>query len=421
MLYETSVNLGNVLLSFSDAIDLADESISAHQIRTAFIAWQMANGAELPQEAKQRIFTGAILHDVGALTPEDKKKLHSFDEVDVEIHCIRGAALYKSCPLLEESSEMVLQHHKPWREWTTTIDSENVLESQVLYIADYLERSIDRSRYILHQNEELVNGIVSMAGSEFHPDVVDLLVSVSNREDFWLDLVSTRLYSTLLHFGPFRKMDVEIDEIFSIAAFFRNLIDFKSPFTATHSTGVAECAYILSRIFGLTAYEVSLMKLAGYLHDLGKLAVPNSILDKPGRLTSKEFAVIKKHTYFTYMVLNSIGGLNHIPEWAAFHHEKLNGAGYPFHVGSDKLDIASRIMAVADIFTALSEDRPYRPGMPRDKTEEILKSLVKNGTLDKRIVDLLFENYGEVLGYVKEQQSIADAEYKKFINSPVLI
>lgn len=417
MLNETSVNLGNILLSFSDAIDLANQSISAHQMRTAFIAWQMARGAKLSQNVDEKIFMGALLHDAGALTTEDKTRLHSFEEINTENHCIRGAALFESCPLLKESSEMVRWHHRPWREWETTIDSKDAFESQALYLADYLERSINRNQYILHQNEELIKKITSMAGAEIHSDVVDLFVAVSNREDFWLDLVSPRLYSILLHFGPFRGVDVEIDQIFSIATFFRNLIDFKSPFTATHSTGVAECAYILSKIFGLTTNEIFLVKLAGYFHDVGKLAVPNAILEKPDKLTKEEFAVIKKHTYFTYMVLNSIGGLDHIPEWAAFHHEKLDGSGYPFHVNSEKLETASRIMAVADIFTALAEDRPYRSRMQRDAIERILENLAKNNGIDKKIVGLLFENYEEVLIHVKEKQSIANAEYKEFIVS----
>ncbi len=415
MLNETSVNLGNVLLSFSDAIDLADASISAHQMRTAFITCQMADGAQLPQNEKQKIFIGAILHDVGALTPEDKIRLHNFKEVNPETHCIRGAALFKSCPLLKESSEMVRWHHKPWNERGTNIDSKDAFESQVLYLADHLERLINRKKYILHQHEELTTKITSMAGSEIHSDVVDLFVAVSNREDFWLDLVSPRLYSTLLHFGPFRKVDIEFDQIFSIATFFKNLIDFKSPFTATHSTGVAECASILSKIFGLTTNEIFLMKLAGYFHDIGKLAVPNAILDKPDKLTKEEFAVIKKHTYFTYMVLNSIGGLGHIPEWAAFHHEKLDGSGYPFHVNSDKIETSSRIMAVADIFTALSEERPYRAEMKRNAIKKILENIVKNNGIDKKIVDLLFENYEEVFVHVKEKQSIANAEYKRAV------
>lgn len=417
MLNETSVNLGNILLSFSDAIDLANQSISAHQMRTAFIAWQMAKGAKLSQNVCEKIFMGALLHDVGALTTEDKIRLHGFEEVNTDTHCIRGAVLFESCPLLKESSGMVRWHHRPWRKWKTTIDSKDAFESQALYLADYLERSINRNQYILHQNEELIKKITSMAGAEIHSDVVDLFVAVSNREDFWLDLVSPRLYSILFRFGPFRRVDVEIDQIFSIATFFRNLIDFKSHFTATHSTGVAECASVLSKIFGLTTNEIFLVKLAGYFHDIGKLAVPNAILEKPGKLTKEEFAVIKKHTYFTYTVLNSIGGLGHIPELAAFHHEKLDGSGYPFHVNHEKLSTGSRIMAVADIFTALTEDRPYRAGMQRDAIERILENLAKNNGIDKKIVGLLFENYEEVLMHVKEKQSIANAEYKEFVAS----
>lgn len=415
MLYETTVNLGNILLSFSDAIDLANESISAHQIRTAFITWQMADGAKLPQNEQQKLFIGSIFHDVGALTPEDKTRLHDFEEFNMDPHCIRGAAFFESCPLLKESSKIVRWHHRPWSEWETTIDSDDAFKSQMLYLADYLERSINRNQYILHQNEELTKKITPMAGTEIHSDVVDLFVTVSNREDFWLDLVSPRLYSTLLHYGPFRTVDIEIDQIFSIGTFFRNLIDFKSPFTATHSTGVAECASLLSKIFGLTVKEISLIKLAGYFHDIGKLTVPNGILEKPGRLTKEEFAVIKRHTYFTYIVLNSIGGLEHIPEWAAFHHEKLDGSGYPFHINSTQMETASRIMAVADIFTALAEDRPYRPGMQQDEIERILRNMERNNAIDKSIVDLLVNNYEEVLVYVKEKQSIANAEYKKFV------
>ena len=323
--------------------------------------------------------------------------------------------MFELSSLLRPSSRMVRFHHKPWNKWQTTIDSPDAFESQILYLADFLERSINRNKYILHQHEELTIKISSMAGTEIHSDVVNLFVEISNREEFWLDLVSPRLYSILLHFGPFRRSEIEIDDIFSVALFFRSIIDFKSHFTATHSTGVAECASILSRIFGLTTSEVSLMKLAGYFHDIGKLAVPNVILEKPDKLTKEEFAVIKKHTYFTYTVLNSIGGLGHIPEWAAFHHEKLDGSGYPFHVNDEKLSTGSRIMTVADIFTALTEDRPYRAGMQRDEIKRILENVAKNNEIDKRIVDLLFENYEEVVVHVKEKQSIANAEYKEVV------
>lgn len=412
MLKEFSVNFGNFLLSLSDSIDLASSQIASHQIITAFISWQIAKAASLPKERIDNLFIAALFHDIGALSLEDKINIHKFEKVDTVTHCILGEALFKSTPLFSEAAKIVRNHHKPWHQWDTSIDTPDVFDSQVLYLADYLERKIDRNQYILHQTDSLKEKITSASGNQINDDIVNLFIGISNREDFWLDLSSPRLYSTLLHSGPFRGVETDYDDIFSIATLFRNTIDFKSRFTATHSTGVAECAVILSSFFGLTDAEIKQMQLAGYFHDLGKLAVPNSILEKPDKLTKDEFAVIKQHTYFTYSVLNSIGGLDHIAEIAAFHHEKLDGAGYPFHIGAEKINTGARIMAVSDIFTAIAEDRPYRKGMGRKKIEEILKSLAENNAIDKRIVNLLIENFEEISHHVKEKQLISREEFE---------
>ena len=396
MLKEPSVNFGNFLLSLSDAIDLASSNIASHQIRTAFIAWQIAKAASLSKERIENLFIASLFHDIGALSLEEKIELHKFGKVDVDTHCILGEALFESSHLFTPAKKIVRCHHKPWHQWESPIDTPDAFDSQILYLADYLERHIDREKFILHQVDSLNDKIISVSGNIIHNDVVNLFFEISNCEDFWLDLSSPRLYSILLHSGPLQKAEINYDNIFSIASLFRNTIDFKSRFTATHSTGVAECAVMLSRLFGLTESEVKQMEIAGYFHDLGKLAVPNSILEKPGKLTKDEFAVIKQHTYFTYSVLNTIGGLDHIAEWAAFHHEKLDGSGYPFHVSHEKINTGSRIMAVADIFTAIAEDRPYRKGMERGRIVSILKSQVENNALDQKIVNLLIENFGDI-------------------------
>lgn len=112
---------------------------------------------------------------------------------------------------------------------------------------------------------------------------------------------------------------------------YRDLIDFKSTFTATHSAGVSEAASVIARLFGFTEQEEEMMKVAVNLHGLGKLAVPNSILEKPGPLTKHEMAIMKYHTYWTYAVLKGVEGFHQVTEWAAFHHERLDGSGYPFH------------------------------------------------------------------------------------------
>ncbi len=410
---QITVNLGNLVLSLSEAMDLADPSLIQHQQRTAFTVWEMGNAAGLSSERLEQIFIAALLHDIGAFSLEEKISLRNVEVENVENHCIRGEILLRNVPWLKASSQIIRFHHKEWQQWDESIENPLVFESQLLFLADYVERQINREQYILHQHEDIISEIGSLSGSLFHSRVVDLFLTISNREEFWLDLVSPRLYSLLLNEGPFRKIEIGFSDISLISELFRNMIDFCSRFTSTHSSGVAASASMLSRIFGLTETEIELMGVAGNLHDIGKLAIPNSILDKPGKLTKDEMAVMKSHTYYTYAVISTIGGLQQIAEWAAYHHEKLDGSGYPFHCTAGELNTGVRIMMVADIFTALTEDRPYRKGMSRDDVVQILKRLSDRRLLDTRIVNLLFENYEEIFFYVAEKQAATRDFYEK--------
>lgn len=409
---KVSVNLGNLVLSLSDAMDLASPSLAQHQQRTAFIVWEMGKAARLSEERLEKNFMAALLHDIGALSVEEKISLHNFEIKDAETHCIRGEFLLEKVPWLKDEAQIIRFHHREWQDRKESIETHFIFESQVLALADYLERLINRNQYILHQHEDIISKIKSHTNSLFHSHIVDLLLTASDREEFWLDLVSTRLYSLLLHDGPFRKIEIELSSISLIAELFRNIIDFRSRFTATHSSGVAASASILSRLFGLTGTETELMEVAGNLHDIGKLAVPNGILDKPGKLTKEEMAVMKSHTYFTYSVINTIGGLQQIAEWAAYHHEKLDGSGYPFHCKADELSTGARILMVADIFTALAEDRPYRKGMSREGISQIIKQFSDRQLLDTKIVNLLFENFDEIFSQVAEKQAVTREFYE---------
>jgi HD-GYP domain-containing protein (c-di-GMP phosphodiesterase class II) len=408
-----TINLGNLVLSLSDAMDLASPSLIQHQQRTAFVVWQMGNAARISNERLEKLFIAALLHDIGAFSLEEKISLRNFEVENIQDHCIRGELLLHNMPWLKDSAQIIRFHHKEWQHWGESIEIPLVFESQLLFLADYLERAINREQYILHQHEDIILKIKSLSGSSIHPQVVDLFMSVSHSEEFWLDLVSQRLYSLLLNEGPFRKVEIDFSDISIISELFRNIIDFRSRFTSTHSSGVAASASMMSRIFGLTDTETSLMEVAGNLHDIGKLAIPNSILDKPGKLTKDEMSIMKSHTYYTYSVINTIGGLKHIAAWAAYHHERLDGSGYPFHCVSTELSTGARILMVADIFTALAEDRPYRKGMSKDKIVKILKAFSDRRLLDTRIVDLLFENYNEIFTHVIEKQATTREFYEK--------
>jgi putative nucleotidyltransferase with HDIG domain len=197
----------------------------------------------------------------------------------------------------------------------------------------------------------------------------------------------------------------------------KNIIDFRSHFTATHSAAISTASVKIAEKIGFSDEELEFFRIAGNLHDIGKLSVPNSILEKNGRLTPEEFAVVRQHTYYTYLITKRSGFPREIVEWASFHHEKLNGNGYPFHLKDNKISLGSRIVAVADIFTALTEDRPYRLGMDTNEVLSIIKGMVDNGSLDLFVYEVLAGNIEEILFHTGKAKAEADIQYKSFMEA----
>lgn len=411
-----SVNIGNLLLSLSEITDIANPVISQHQQRTAFIAVHISRAMDLKSTEIENIFAAALLHDVGAISIEEKTELHvsntlNEDLTNIDLHCIRGEILLGSTPWFRDLSKMIRYHHTDYVDLPYDLDTAHIIAAQIIMLSDYVERLVDRNKYILHQNDDIIAHINKIPNNIIHRNIIEGFKTVSEREEFWLDLMSPRLYSLLLYNGPYRNVQIEMKDIMHISEMYKSVIDFKSPFTATHTTGVAESAQLIAALFGLTDFEINLMEIAGYFHDIGKLVIPNQILEKNGSLTQWEFAIIKSHTYYTHYIINTIGGLEKIVDWASYHHEKLDGSGYPFKCSQDEIGVGSRIMTVADIFTAITEDRPYRKGMNENEVYKILKQDVVNKKLDEKFVSVLFDNYEYIYEKVKAKQSKALSFY----------
>lgn len=232
----TTINYGNFLLSLSDAIDLANPEIAQHQLRTAYIAWEICKAADLSNEMIKDIFIASLYHDVGAITVEEKASLHNFETDIFNKHCQRGELLLKRMPSFENILLIVLFHHTRWDEWADSLETYHVISSQIVQLADYVERLIDRGKYILHQVETIIENVKSQSDKLIHSQIINYFLEVSKREDFWLDLISDRLYSILFHNGHLKSVEIELTETLTISKLLRNLIDFKSPFTATHTT-----------------------------------------------------------------------------------------------------------------------------------------------------------------------------------------
>jgi putative nucleotidyltransferase with HDIG domain len=173
-----------------------------------------------------------------------------------------------------------------------------------------------------------------------------------------------------------------------VARAFADIIDAKSPFTYSHSRNVAAYALGIARELKLDADMQRRAYRAGLLHDIGKLGISNTILDKPAPLDATERAAVERHPFYTWEILSRVPAFRDFAWSAALHHERVDGSGYPWHLGGNRLDIIARILGVADVFEALTANRPYRSGLPWEQAWSIL-SQGRGRAYDGAVLDAL--------------------------------
>lgn len=151
------------------------------------------------------------------------------------------------------------------------------------------------------------------------------------------------------------------------------IIDTKDRYTIGHSRMVAARAKVVGHCLGLDSQQLDELETAAFMHDLGKIGIPDSILTKPGKLSREEFDVVKEHPVLTHKILEPINSLsNHVILGAIYHHERLNGSGYPFGLVNGQISKFGRIIAVVDVFDALTSDRPYRNALSKGESLRII-------------------------------------------------
>lgn len=196
----------------------------------------------------------------------------------------------------------------------------------------------------------------------------------------------TRLYELLKH-----DYSAETENTKNLVVTLANVIEAKDKYTDGHTRRVGMISRKLGEKLGLSGEKLNFLETAGIIHDIGKVGVPENILNKPGKLTDEEFDIIKKHSEIGETIIRPLGSLQECLSPVRHHHEKLNGSGYPDGLKGDEISIETRILCVADIFDALYSDRPYRDKMPISKIKEILLQDTQKGCLDEKVVHALYE------------------------------
>ncbi|CFX84627.1 HD domain [Syntrophomonas zehnderi OL-4] len=398
MIHGPRVSLLDMVASFSEALDLISPVVANHHKQVAYIAFSIAQELNLPTQETMEIALAAGLHDIGALSLQERLDTLKFEDHHVQKHAEIGYLFLREFAPLANVAMLIRYHHKPWNKGSGLLDRGVAVPygSHIIHLADRIAVLIKKDIDILSQSADIVKTIRSYSGTMFNPEQVEAFIHLANYEYFWLDIVSPSLNVVITRRLENQSMEMDVKEMDMIAQFFARMIDLRSPLNAHHSRGVAITAEYIAKQAGFSQLECQMMRIAGYLHDLGKLAIPPSILEKPGSLTKVEYDIIKSHAYYTYRILGNIRQADIINVWAALHHERLDGSGYPFHMKERALPLGSQIMAVADILTAICEVRPYRQGMDRESALKVMDGHVKDKKINGDLVGILHKNFDEI-------------------------
>lgn len=407
----------DLIKGLSGAFDLVSPQLVGHHEQVAYISAQIANQLEFDISNQLTIAMSGLVHDAGALreTSKNRLKLLSF-ESDDPYHAEVGFKLLRIFPLFTDIAKIVRYHHLNWDEGRgeESNGEEVPIASHIIHLADRIAVLIKKEG-VLSYVKEITEKIKSHTGNKFHPRLVEAFLDLAGKEYFWLDLVFSE--SPILFLEDrilLEKVHLDINEIVDLTNVFSQIIDFQSRFTATHSAGVAASAQTIAKLSGFTKEDQLLIKIGAFLHDLGKLAVPKEILEAPRKLIPAEFNIIRSHSYFTYRILEKIPAFKKINQWASYHHEKINGKGYPFHLTGDEMDLGSKIMGVADVFTATIENRPYRKDMSEKESLKILNNMAEDNILNPATVDIMEQHFNEINEVRHMAQEKAAEQYSNF-------
>ena len=409
----------DLILCVSEAVDLVSPLVADHHRRTVQVVYNLAVHLHMPEPEIRNLVMAAALHDIGGLSRQDRLGALDFEYQDPYGHAVRSYLLLKSFPRFNQIADIVRFHHVPWNNGKgASLDGIPVSQSShLLHLADRVAILIDPNTEILEQVDGIMKKIEPESGTRFVPKQVKALRELARVEAFWLDTLYSLSLNTLSRRLAWPMLDIMDDDFDGLSNLFSRIIDFRSPYTATHSAGVAACANKLGRFAGFSDSDCHYLHLAGLLHDLGKLAVPAEILEKQDKLEPLEFDIVRRHTYHTFRIMETLQILDVVREWGAYHHERLNGYGYPFHLEAAEIPMGARIISVSDIFTALIEDRPYRASLPPEEALKILEAGVEDLRVDRQVVDLLEEHLDEVFKTVQTAQEEAEGRYTEFIKT----
>ena len=386
------------------AIDSCNYLLKSHHRRTAVIAYHIGKKMNLEHDQLFTLVISAAIHDIGALSVQERDLLIREDVQNPRPHCEMGFKMLSSFPPFAGVAQVIKHHYVRYAASLNMPEGEVPLESHILHLADRVDIIVNPEVFVLKQKAAVVDRIRENVGTVFHPQVFEAFTAAAVPDIFWIEINNLELDQLFRRVDSSLNFTLSLDNILEFALTISRIIDFRSHFTASHSYTVANLAHEIGKIFGFSPERCLKLKISGYLHDIGKIGVDPGLIEKNGPLTDDEFDLVKLHTYYTGQILSTLSmseWFNEIVTWAQNHHEKIDGSGYPYSLHDENLDTGCKILAFSDVISALMEDRPYRKSLSIDTAFEIIRD-----KLAAKISPTMFEviaQHRQVINDIVEQ------------------
>ena len=387
--------LGNsncILHIISNMLKMQNAKLLDHGSRVGYLVAKMLETKGLSEKDILEGYLMGLLHDIGAYKTEEIDKLIQFETKNVCEHSVYGYLILELAEVMKEKADVVLYHHTPWDKIDGLTDEKKEL-ANLIFLADRVEI------YVRSKHEPIAMELLKK-----HPlysnDNLNLFFAADQKYDLQKRLLDGSFINDTekyLYRAEFSKE--ELKKWIRMVAF---LIDFRSESTVTHTITMVSASISIAKQMGLGKQQLDEIYTGAYIHDLGKIAIPLEILEKPGKLTFDEMEVMKTHILLTGNIIRGHVSDN-VYKIAIRHHEKVNGEGYPYGIKDDELTLAEKIVAVADIYSALSGKRSYKEKFDKEKIISIMMQMAEREQIDKEVVNVLVEHFEEIANYVEEE------------------
>lgn len=369
------------------ALGKIDSRLVGHGHRVAFIVHEMmSQSGRYSQEEIILVCQMAMFHDVGAYKTDEIDNMFTFESEGVMPHSVYGYLFLKFFTPLGEGARSVLYHHYDFCKRPAEANDKDFHYSQLIHLADRVD--------IIHNSRGFVpQWLQERSGTTFDPALVELFLATSVEKKL-IERLDLGEYMLVL-----QRVEQQLASTVEVALAYISMlvyvIDFKSEFTVNHTLNTIAFSVLVSRLMGMSEPDQYKIYLGALLHDIGKIAIPSSVLENPGKLSLREMQIMQTHVVITDDLLlgNVSTEIRHI---AARHHEKLDGRGYPDGLTAGDLTQSERIVAVGDILSALVGQRSYKDSFSKEKTIEIIMNMSKAGQLDPAVCRMVAQHFDEL-------------------------